>query len=49
MNRRDFMMTAGVAAAAMHFIGSEPAHAGEFTGKIKKAVKYGMIKEGATP
>lgn len=49
MNRRDFMITAGAAAAGMFLNGSRPAYAGEFTGKIKKAVKYGMIKEGATP
>ncbi len=50
MNRRNFIKTAGLAAAAgvvAHTVQS--AHAGAFTGKIKKAVKYGMIKEGNTP
>lgn len=50
MNRRDFMMSAGLAATAgvmLHT--SRTAHAGAFTGKIKKAVKYGMIKDGNTP
>jgi L-ribulose-5-phosphate 3-epimerase len=41
LSRRAFMAAtaAGAIAAA-----ARPAHAGEFTGKIKKAVKYGMIK-----
>ncbi|HDP34547.1 MAG TPA: sugar phosphate isomerase/epimerase [Candidatus Hydrogenedentes bacterium] len=44
------MMTAGIAAAAGTLFGAaQSAHAGEFTGKIKKAVKYGMIGEGKTP
>jgi hexulose-6-phosphate isomerase len=50
MNRRDFIKTAGVAAAgAMAFGAASPARAGEFTGKIKKAVKYGMIAGKASP
>ena len=49
MNRRDFMITAGAAAAATMLNAHQTANAGEFTGKIKKAVKYGMIKEGTTP
>ena len=50
MNRREFMMTTGVAAASGILLnGLNITHAGEFTGKIKKAVKYGMIKDGKTP
>lgn len=50
MNRREFMKNAGLATAAGVLLNTaETAHAGEFTGKIKKAVKYGMIKEGKTP
>ncbi len=50
MNRREFMRAAGVAAAAGVLLNeTQPAHAGQFTGKIKKAVKYGMVKDGATP
>ncbi|MCK5862775.1 MAG: sugar phosphate isomerase/epimerase, partial [Candidatus Hydrogenedentes bacterium] len=50
MNRREFMMTTGIAAASSVLLNAgKTAHAGKFTGKIKKAVKYGMIKEGKTP
>ena len=50
MNRREFMMSAGLAATAGVLLNTaETAYAGAFTGKIKKAVKYGMIKEGKTP
>jgi L-ribulose-5-phosphate 3-epimerase len=50
MNRREFMMTTGIAAASSVLMSAATtAHAGEFTGKIKKAVKYGMIKDGKTP
>ena len=48
MNRRTFLKTsAGVAAAAA--VTGARASAGEFTGKIKKAVKYHMIRVDATP
>ena len=50
MNRREFMMTTGLAATAGVFLdAAKAAQAGEFTGKIKKAVKYGMVGEGKTP
>lgn len=50
MNRREFMRTTGIAAASgILMSAATTAHAGEFTGKIKKAVKYGMIKDGKTP
>ncbi len=50
MNRREFIMTTGLAATAGVFVkGANPVHAGEFTGKIKKAVKYGMVKAGNSP
>lgn len=48
MNRRTFLKTsAGVAVAAA--VAGVPAPAGEFTGKLKKAVKYNMIRMDATP
>lgn len=50
MDRRTFMKAAGMAAVGATVLGAaQPARAGEMTGKIKKAVKYGMIKEGKTP
>lgn len=50
MNRREFIITTGVAAATGLFSQTQkPVHAGEFTGKIKKAVKYGMVKAGKSP
>jgi len=50
MNRREFMMAAGLAATAGTVLGaSRAASAGQFTGKIRKAVKYGMIQAGSTP
>ena len=50
MDRRTFLKTTAAAAGAAVIAGQMPrAAAGEFTGKIKKAVKYGMIKEGRTP
>ena len=47
MNRRNFIQTSTLAAAA---VGSSSqlvpsTHAGEFTGIIKKAAKYSMVKE----
>jgi L-ribulose-5-phosphate 3-epimerase len=42
LSRRGFVKAAGVAAGAA--VLSKAAHAGEFTGKIKKAVKYNMVK-----
>jgi len=42
--RRDFMKATGaVAAGSALLAASAPARAGEFTGKIKKAVKFGMV------
>jgi hexulose-6-phosphate isomerase len=50
MDRRTFLKTTAAAAAATALASQMPmAAAGEFTGKIKKAVKYGMINEGRTP
>lgn len=43
-SRRDFMKAAGLAAAGAAAISAAPASAGEFTGKIKKAVKFAMIQ-----
>lgn len=50
MSRRSFVQLAGAAvagAAVLH--GAPVASAGEFTGKIKKAVKYAMIAGEASP
>lgn len=46
IERRDFLKTAGIAAAAV-LAGTavQPARAAENTGKIKKAVNLGMIRE----
>lgn len=49
MKRRDFIKTAAVITAASTLTASGPIQAGEFTGKITKAVKYGMIKGAKTP
>ena len=49
MNRREFIKTAGAAAAGILLNSENAAHAGEFTGILKKAVGYGMVKEGKTP
>lgn len=49
ITRRTFVKAAGaVAAGAALLHHAEPAQAGEFTGKIKKAVKYAMIGAGDT-
>jgi hexulose-6-phosphate isomerase len=40
ISRRTFLAASAVGAAAL---ATKPAAAGEFTGRIKKAVKYGMI------
>lgn len=47
MNRRQFIQSSTLAAAAVSSSNqlSPQAHAGEFTGTIKKAVKYSMVKE----
>ncbi|GMU94154.1 MAG: hypothetical protein AMXMBFR4_32120 [Candidatus Hydrogenedentota bacterium] len=43
LSRRDFVVTAaGLAAAA--FVSPQDARAGEFTGKVKIALKYNMVK-----
>lgn len=43
--RRDFMKATGaVAAGSALLAASAPARAGEFTGKIKKAVKFSMVQ-----
>lgn len=43
ISRRHFIQSAGIATAA--FLAQPRARAGEFTGKIKKAVKFNMIQE----
>ena len=51
LNRRAFVKASGVAVAASAFAvpsvsgNQRAAHAGQFTGRIKKAVKYQMIQE----
>ncbi|MFP4502207.1 MAG: sugar phosphate isomerase/epimerase family protein [Candidatus Hydrogenedentota bacterium] len=50
MDRRTFLKTTAITAGAAAFAANMPqAHAGEFTGKIKKAVKYNMVRAGKTP
>jgi hexulose-6-phosphate isomerase len=44
MNRRSFLQTAGLALGAA-FTGT--SHAGQFTGKIHKSLKYGMVTAAA--
>ena len=44
ISRRTFIRGAAITAAALVAADSPSAHAGEFTGRIKKAVKYGMIR-----
>lgn len=43
LSRRTFIKAAGIAAAGSSLITAAPARAGELSGKIKKAVKYGMV------
>jgi L-ribulose-5-phosphate 3-epimerase len=46
LSRRAFVKTAGAALIGSALLNSaRPARAGELTGRIKKAVKYNMIKE----
>jgi len=47
-DRRSFLHTAAAMGAAATLSTGTPTLAGTFTGKIKKAVKYHMIGEGAT-
>lgn len=47
ITRRNFVKAAGLAATAAAI--GRPAAAGENTDRIKKAVKYGMIKTDGTP
>lgn len=48
MNRRAFLAASAVGAAATLGLAGR-ARAGEFTGKLKKAVKYGMINHPGSP
>jgi L-ribulose-5-phosphate 3-epimerase len=47
MNRRSFIHTAGLALGASVFAAHMPAHAGQFTGKIRKSLKWGMAQNAA--
>src|SRR5690606_7264087 len=50
MSRRSFVQLAGTAMAGAAVLqGAPQAAAGEFTGKINKAVKYAMISGDASP
>ena len=50
ISRRSFVQLAGAAVAGATVLSAaQKAQAGEFTGKIKKAVKYGMIGGDAPP
>ena len=47
-NRRSFLKTSSVAmatAAGLPCLATSSVHAGQFTGRIRKAVKYHMITE----
>ena len=44
ISRRSFIKGAAITAAALVAGNSPTVRAGEFTGRIKKAVKYGMIR-----
>jgi len=53
-NRREFLQTSARVAlagglAASTLAAAEPARAGQFSGRIKKAVKYHMIQEKLSP
>jgi L-ribulose-5-phosphate 3-epimerase len=47
LSRRDFIVRSAQAAAVTALVGAipQPARAGEFTGRIRKAVKYHMVTE----
>jgi L-ribulose-5-phosphate 3-epimerase len=46
LNRREFLISSALAASALE-LNCSRAHAGEFTGKIRKAVKYQMIQDNS--
>jgi L-ribulose-5-phosphate 3-epimerase len=43
MNRRSFLRTTGLALGSCAIASHLPAHAGQFTGKIRKSLKWGMV------
>lgn len=43
MNRRSFLHTAGLAIGASVLAPHTPAQAGQFTGRIRKSLKWGMV------
>lgn len=45
MNRRTFLHTTGLALGASVLAAHTPARAGQFTGKIRKSLKWGMVAE----
>jgi L-ribulose-5-phosphate 3-epimerase len=45
MNRRAFLRTSGTALGAVLCASEKPARAGQFTGKIRKSLKWGMVSE----
>ena len=47
MNRRSFLHTTGLALGASLLSNPTPAHAGQFTGKIRKSLKWGMAANAA--
>ena len=47
MNRRSFLHTTGLALGASLLSSPSPAHAGQFTGKIRKSLKWGMAANAA--
>jgi len=49
ISRRSFLATSAAAGAAVALLPGSSASAGQFTGRIKKAVKYHMITGDASP
>lgn len=47
MNRRSFLQTSSLALGASLLAQPRPARAGQFTGKIRKSLKWGMVANAA--
>jgi hexulose-6-phosphate isomerase len=44
MDRRNFIVSTGLAMGSAAAISPSPVHAGQFTGKIRKSLKWSMVK-----
>jgi hexulose-6-phosphate isomerase len=44
-SRRSFLQTTGLGLGATFLASSSPARAGQFTGKIRKSLKWGMVRD----